>query len=90
MKENKKESIIEKLGITPIRSVSMFKGQSDCDICKAEDVKEIEDDRNKLLKALISAVFALEKNGFPCLDIEISVIEKVAEKSWEEVKRLIR
>jgi len=28
----------------PIRSVPMFKGQSDCDICKAGEVRELEKD----------------------------------------------
>ena len=92
-------NIIEKLGIKP--TMVYFAGQLNpgTPICLDKDVRELEQQRNELLGALIDVTFEqskiLESINVTLMDDivakhihRIEIIEKATGKSWEEVKKI--
>ena len=85
-------NIIEKLGITPIE---MYSGSS-CIIgeryCHEKAVRELEQQRNGMLEALIDLMNCDALKGYPIKDSKYSrLIEKTdpQHRSWEEIKELL-
>ena len=83
--------IIEKLGIEPI---NWFKYEGYLDkLCYQTEVKELEQQRNEMLEALINNNLALEliqnkKTPGKIYLANKKLIEKIAKMPWSEIKEL--
>ena len=85
-------SIIEKLGIAPFKTYFYI---ADGDYCDPQEVRELEQQRNEMLEALIiHASMEVSKGGiFPVLAVMVEatreLIEKTTGKKWEEIKQIV-
>ena len=95
--------LIEKLGIKPINQFECIgtNGIRRNAVCNASEVRELEQQRNEMLEALIKSVeseIEYEASGdagsWNVFENEptktsIAVIQKATGKSWKEIKELI-
>ena len=96
-------NITEKLGIKPIRSHRFYAdvhAKTSEPYCKTEEVREVEQQNAEMLEALIEDTMSVEEVfvDMPNLPFKaehkekhksrIRLIEKVADKTWQEIKEL--
>ncbi len=79
-------NIIEKLGITPIRIQGEY-GAATGNVNKIK-IRELEQQRNEMLDALIKAVKEPVKFSWHTDDV-IKIIEKATGKTWKKIKELL-
>ena len=86
------KTIIEKLGIKPIEIdfIKDFGGFSTGKI-NIEDVRELEQQRNELLEALIEYYNVIEGEGIESR-VDFSIIKKTdpQHRSWQQIKELTK
>ena len=85
---------IEKLGITPIEiHQSDFEQQIfPTQWCYPSEVRELEQQWNEMLEALINECYWEDKEGKGANSDWVSIIEKAdpQHRTWEEIKELIK
>ena len=83
-------NIIEKLGIKPIRAHLFYAdvhAKTSEPYCKADEVREVEQQNAEMLEALIDQELSHEKCNAVSESI-VKIIEKVADETWEQIKEL--
>ena len=93
------KTIIEKLGIKPIESFCIGIGDGTNNfVCLTPEVRELEQQRNEMLEALIKMTLSVESSKL-CKRPEYAkvgdgynIIEKAdpQHRSWEEIRELIK
>lgn len=86
-------NIIEKLGIQPIPFFEADCLKSYTLVCLDEHVRDLEQQRNKMLEALTDLMQCIALKGTAINDSKYSrLIEKSdpQHRSWEEIKELIK
>ena len=83
------KGIIEKLGITPIEGIPS--GPFGIPVFDMDEVREVEQQRNEMLEALIDSVIESKEASYSDIPWRyfIQIIEKDTGKTWEEIKSLI-
>jgi len=85
-----KRGIIEKLRIKPLKA---YYGEQSRPYCNEKEVRELEQQRNELLEALIYRTLETEKHQLKYSkewNRNIEIIEKVTGKTWEEIQEPIK
>ena len=85
-------TIIEKLGIEPIKECSMYTtfGHDNGEWVEETKVRKLENQRNDLLEALIWTAKQIEDEEFMRPPKIINPIERATNRSWEQIKELIK
>lgn len=85
--DNNQKGIIEKLGITPLNQY--YNKILDLDIFSTQQIREVESQRNEMLKALIDVLEMYEGDGFPDASFLYDPLFKKIGTSWSEIKELL-